>query len=1042
MDKARFCHSCGSSLDTAVTHAEYKQVTVLFADVVHSMDLAAAVGAERLREIMAELVNRSVTVVRRYGGTVDKFTGDGIMAVFGAPVALEDHAVRACFAALGIQEQASELALAVQHSDHETFDLRVGLNSGQVIAGEVASRALGYTAMGEHVGLAQRMESAAHPGGVMLSESTARLVAHAAVLGEPETVDVKGPAEPMRAYRLFGMEAPHAITGQGESPLVGRRWETAAVEANLERSIAGDGTVVTIVGPAGIGKSRMVREFAAAANARGAEVDWAFCESHTSDIPFHAVGQLLRAVLGLAGLDAGPARRRLRERFEGADEQDLVLLDDLLGIHDPGSTLPAVDPDARRRRLSALVKAAAIARTTPAVYIVEDVQWIDEVSDAMLADFLTVVPQTNAMVLLTHRPEFRGILTLVPGTQTLTLAPLSRSEAAELAAQLLGSDPSVSGLATRITERAAGNPFFTEEIVRDLSERGVLIGQRGAYACRQEAEEISVPGTLQATIAARIDRLAPQAKHALCAAAVIGMRFDAELLAVMGVECDLDELVQAELVAQVRFTGHAEYVFRQPLIRAVAYESQLKSDRAELHRRLVDVMTSREESVDEDAALIADHLEAAGDIRNAYAWRMRAAASSRSRDVAAALVSWEHAARLADQLPDNEPDRLTLRIAPRTLWCANGFRMNRSVAGERFEELQDLCAAAGDKASVAMATMGLVGELLQKGQTKEASRQAGDLMALIESIADPALTVGLGVGPMAIKIMTGEMKDVLRWADLVIDLAKGDRELGGFIVGSPLAMAHSIRSSARWWLGEPGWRDDFDRALALAHDADPITRAAVNTYTYYNGIGSGIVDVDDTAMREINECLDLAELSADDIALALALFTKSNALHQNPAQWERELELLGRVREMATGGRFYPSMVAAVDARVAEIMIRRGHRECIADLRSSIDELYSSGQVGYCVWATGVLVRALTTNGTEDDIDEAEAAIDRLARQSVFAESAFCDLVLLQCRALIARARHDDAACRDLTTRYLDLATSLEYQGHIAIAEQMVAGGA
>ncbi len=181
LENARFCHGCGAPLADAETHAEYKQVTVLFADVVHSMDIAAAVGAERLREIMADLVNRSADIVHRFGGTVDKFTGDGIMAVFGAPIALEDHAVRACLAALGIQQQAAELTAEVLRRDQIDFSLRVGLNSGEVIAGEVASRAMGYTAVGEHVGLAQRMESVAPPGGVMLSESTARLVQHAAV---------------------------------------------------------------------------------------------------------------------------------------------------------------------------------------------------------------------------------------------------------------------------------------------------------------------------------------------------------------------------------------------------------------------------------------------------------------------------------------------------------------------------------------------------------------------------------------------------------------------------------------------------------------------------------------------------------------------------------------------------------------------------------------------------------------------------------------------------------------------------------------------
>jgi class 3 adenylate cyclase len=223
LENARFCHSCGTPVEDSDAHAEYKQVTVLFADVVHSMDIASAVGAERLREIMADLADRCAAVVERYGGTVDKFTGDGVMAVFGAPVALEDHAVRACLSALGIQEEAARLAAEVRDRDGIDLQLRVGLNSGQVIAGEIGSGSFGYTTVGEQVGMAQRMESVAPPGGVMLSASTARLIEGAAVLGEPELVQIKGAEEPVRARRLLGMDESTGISG-----VLSRTWSVGA----------------------------------------------------------------------------------------------------------------------------------------------------------------------------------------------------------------------------------------------------------------------------------------------------------------------------------------------------------------------------------------------------------------------------------------------------------------------------------------------------------------------------------------------------------------------------------------------------------------------------------------------------------------------------------------------------------------------------------------------------------------------------------------------------------------------------------------------
>src|SRR6201993_761298 len=304
---ARFCDACGSLIAPATEHAEYKQVTVLFADVVGSMDIAATVGAERLREIMASLADRCAAVVQRYGSTVAQFAGDGIMAVFGAPVALEDHAIRACLAALGIQDEVKRLAVDVRARDGVDLQLRVGLNSGQVIAGAMGSGPFGYTTIGEQVGMAQRMESVAPPGGVMLSESTARLVEGTAALGERELVHIKGAGEPVAAHRVVGMRRDRTMR-RAESNLVGRRREMSAVEGLLARAIDGHGAVVGVVGSPGIGKSRLVGVVTALAAARRVEVFTAYFQSHTSDIPFYAVARLLRAASGVRGLDNAAAR--------------------------------------------------------------------------------------------------------------------------------------------------------------------------------------------------------------------------------------------------------------------------------------------------------------------------------------------------------------------------------------------------------------------------------------------------------------------------------------------------------------------------------------------------------------------------------------------------------------------------------------------------------------------------------------------------------------------------------------------------------------
>jgi class 3 adenylate cyclase len=1039
---SKFCNECGAPVTQVGRSAEYKQVTVLFADVVHSMDIAAAVGPERLREIMADLADRCAAVVKRYGGTVDKFTGDGIMAVFGAPVALEDHAVRACLAALGVQEDAKRLAVVVQERDGVDLRLRVGLNSGQVIAGEIGSGALGYTAIGEQVGMAQRMESVAPPGGVLLSASTARLVDGAAAVGEPELVRIKGSEDEVPARRLLGIGDQRRAVRRAESNLVGRRWEMFAVEGLLDRAFDGHGAVVGVLGPPGIGKSRLVREVAAMAGRRGVEVFTTFCESHTSQVPFRAVARLLRAVTGVDGLDPEAARARIRAKASDAEAEDLLLFDDLLGIADPELPLPRIDPDARRRRLTALVNAASLAREAPAVYVVEDVHWIDEVSESMLAEFLTVIPQTASVVLVTYRTEYEGALTRVHGTQTIALAPLSDPETLALIGELLGPDPSVGALCQKIAERAAGNPFFAEEIVRELAERGVLCGERGAYISTAEAAEVNVPATLQATIAARIDRLDPKEKRTLSAAAVIGSRFGIDLLTALGVEPAVADLVAAQLVDQVRFTRQPEYVFHHPLIRTVAYEAQLKSDRAELHRQLAAAIEAREpESADENAALIAEHLEAAGDLHAAYGWHMRAATWATNREIAAAWLSWERARKIADALPADDHNRAALRIAPRTMLCGIAWRVHVNVAGDRFDELRELCTAAGDKASLAIAMAGLVADHAYQGRVREASQLASEAWALIGSVGDPTLTVGLSFAPIYAKWENAEWSDMLRWSQRVIDLADGDPSKGNFLFGSPLALAFTTRAMARYCLGRPGWAEDQRHGLAVARSADPLTYAGAVTYAYGGGIPMGVLRPDDSAVREIEDALRIAERSGDDFALAHARLTLGVALvhRQTAPERGRGQKLLAEVSDVFLRQGHHLGDLPGVNVYLARERARRGDRDgAIALMRGAVDHLVREGQLlAWGIPATGVLVDTLLDRGAESDVVEAEAAIERLADAPADDGIVIREIWLLRLRALLARAHGDEAGDRDYRDRYRAMATSLGFEGHMKWAEAM-----
>lgn len=1041
----KFCHECGTPAVAAPSPAEYKQVTVLFADVVHSMEIATTVGAERLREIMAALADRCAAVVRRYGATITQWTGDGIMAVFGAPIALEDHAARACLAALEVQQEAAGVGADVGRRDGIELRLRVGLNSGEVIAGGIGSGQFGYAAVGEQVGMAQRMESVAPPGGIMLSASTARLVDGTASLGAVELVQIKGTEQRVPARQLLGMAERHRAVRRAESVLIGRRGELAAVEAMLDRAIEGRGGVATVVGAPGIGKSRMAREAAAAAAARGIDVVWTFCESHASDLPFHAVSTLLRASIGVADQRGEDARRRVRERVRHTDPQDLLLLDDVLGIADADTELPHWEPDTRRSKLTALINAASLARTEPTLFVIEDTHWMDVVSESLIADFLAVVSHTSSMALITYRPEYRGALTQLPSTQRIVLAPLDDSDITSLMGQLLGPHPSVTELAAIIAGRAAGNPFFAEEMVRELAQRGTLTGEHGRYLCHSAATDVTVPATVQATIEARIDKLPGRAKRTLSAAAVIGARFDAQLLPALGVDPDLDDLLHAELIDQVRFTAGAEYAFRHPLIRAVAYESQLRSDRADWHRKLAAAIEQgAPASVDDNAALIAEHLQAAGDLHAAYAWHMRAGAWSTNRDLVAARGSWERARRIADAIPADAPDQLSMRIAPRTMLCATDWQAREvQESRSRFEELRALCDAAGDNVSLAIGMTALATELLYAGRSREGAQLASQQMALFESVGDRSPTMGLAFIGFVNWLCVGKFDAILRWSQTIIDLAEGDPAKGAnFGVGSPLAIALAWRGTARWWLGRSAWRDDLHDAVEMARRSNAETLASTVAWTYGFAMQFGALRPHESAERACEEAVQSAHRASSDRALGQSGYALGVVLlnRDNAADRHRGLELIVQCRDIWLRKRAQ-FLIPVTDVWAARETAHSGDRDAaIAVMREATGELCSVGNLFYGLWATGVLVETLLERGAEGDLTEAERAIDRLTELWSDHPSAMYEVTLLRLQTMLCRARGDQGAFNDLAARYLACAEAFDFERHIDWARALLPG--
>jgi adenylate cyclase len=884
--------------------------------------------------------------------------------------------------------------------------------------------------------MAQRMESVAPPGGVMLSESAARLVETGAVLADPEMVHIKGSEQPVSASRLLGIGGQQARRC-GESPLVGRTWELNTIAGILDEAINGAGCVVGVVGPAGIGKSRLVRESAAIAASRGVPVFGSYCESHASDIPFHVVARLLRAVMGVELLDGATARALVRDRIPNADSEDLLLLDDLLGIRDAAVALRDIAPDARRRRVTALINGAAVAQSTPGLYIVEDAHWIDDASESLLADFLAVIPQTRSLVLITYRPDYHGALSRVSGAPTVAVRPLSDAQTSTLTAELLGDDSSVAAVAATISERASGNPFFVEEMVRDLAERGVLRGQPGGYSLRGDIATVDVPPTLHATIGARIDRLDPSAKKTLNAAAVIGTRFDVDLLRSTVENADVAPLIKAELVDQVRFTPHAQYAFRHPLIRTVAYESQLKSDRQKLHRRLAAAIEAHE-SADENAALIAEHHEAAGDLLAAFNWHMRAGSRFVNRDIVAARRSWRRARQVADRLGDDEPDRISMRISPRTVLCATAFRTG-SGADTGFDELRDLCMAAGDQRSLALGMSGLMIAENMNAQHQKASRLASEIIELAESVGDPVLTIALLSAAIIAKLETAEVAEVLRMTQRVIELSDGDPAKGNLIGGSPLAYSLTARGVARLFFGTHGWKRDLRQALDMARAFEPMAFAGVIWHVYIPAIVYGALLPDETAVRDTAEALATAEQSGDDLALDMARTARGvTLLHHGGPDYRAGLEFLEKIRERVLSERFSLIALPIVDIHLAIEKLRSGDVDDAVELsRGVFDGLFEAGPSIWSAMATAVLVEALLQRAGERDLEDTQVAIDRLAAMPTDPGMVLLETILLRLRALLADARGDHPSYRDYRDRYRVMATDFGFEGHMAMAEAM-----
>jgi adenylate cyclase len=473
----------------------------------------------------------------------------------------------------------------------------------------------------------------------------------------------------------------------------------------------------------------------------------------------------------------------------------------------------------------------------------------------------------------------------------------------------------------------------------------------------------------------------------------------------------------------------------------VAYESQLKSTRLQLHRRVAAAIEERAPaSADANAALIAEHLQSAGDLHSAYDWHMRAGGWLIYRDIAAARTSWSRACEVADGLPADDPDRLPMRIAPRTLLCGSTFRVGAGVTNTGFDELRDLCELSGDKVSLAVGMCGLLMVQMFTGRYDDLPRLTTEYVELVESIGDPELTVGLLFAACTGKFeLCHEASEGLRLAERMVELADGDPTMGNMLLGSPLAFGLCVRGVYRCYLAHPGWRADFDDAITIARPVDPNTFLMV-VFLKYAQIGHHVFVSDDDALRDSAEVLEIAERIGDEFMLGIARLTRALVLiHHDAADSRAGWDLLHQARESSAQGRYFVSGVDMADLEIANRMIRDGDLDGAIDLANAMcEKLFNRGTLLWAGGTTAALVEALLRRGAAGDEDKARDAIQRLVDATQGCSLTFHDVALLRMRALMARAEGDLPAYREAAQRYGERAGELGFDGHIAIAEAML----
>jgi class 3 adenylate cyclase/tetratricopeptide (TPR) repeat protein len=1058
---ARFCSACGVPLVAApdparfgAPHAytpahlaerirgsrarlagERKQVTVLFADVQGSMELLADRDPEEAGRILDQVLEQMMEAVHRYEGTVNQVMGDGIMALFGAPLAHEDHAVRACYAALRMQERIGAFGDVMRRTIGVPLQIRVGLNSGEVMVRSIENDlSMTYTAVGPTVHLAARMEQMAKPGAILATSDTVALAGGRVATRALGAVPVRGLQAPIEVHEVTGaataQSRAQALAARGLTPFVGREGDLERLVAALEAVRGGPGQAVAVVGEAGVGKSRLVGEFARRAREGGCLVLEAAAVSYGRAVGHRPGIELQRRYFKIEpGDDPGTVRDKIAREVRDLDpalEDGLPALEWLHGVAQAGSAFLSLDVGARRlRAVEVLVRLVErVAERQPFVMVFEDLQWLDSEGREAL-DFLVERLPPSTFVLATYRPEHDDRWTGRPGYSRIRLEPLRADSAGALLSGLLGPAEETAGIRRLVAARARGNPLFLEESVRSLVEAGVLAGTPGAYRVVRAAGTLEVPASVRAVLAARVDRLGPDEKRLLEAASVIGEEVPAPLLeAVVDVPPEavreaLAQLGRAELLTETTLFPEAVYAFRHSLIHDVAYASLLHETRRALHARIAQTMERLYEERPGDHVERLAHHAFAGELwPRAVRYCREAGLRALGRLACHEAVDFLQRAREAlGHVPETmESQALAVDL---------GFDLEAALIpiGAHAEGLavlrsaEAIAAKLGDEGRLARALSyrsNMHWELGESDAALEAGERAVDIA---ERVEDLALQV---VGNYSMGGAVRALGDYPRAAALLRrSLALLDGEARYETFGLPGLAAVLARSHLGWSLAELG---EFDDAVATAEEALRIAEAAGHGYSLAHallGLGGVLLrrgtmhEADSVLARGLALCAEVPVLFppfAGDLAVVRALDGRLAEAVELASQAVARGERMGRLGRLSL-----------IVTHLGEVLVIAGRAgEAVTQARRALTLAREHKERGNEVYALRLLALALGEAPAADLATARRHGAEALALAETLGMRPLAARTHLGMARLARRAGDEEAA-----SRHRDVAVTL-----------------